>query len=314
MDKIIVVSNHAKDVFYNTMYSLNDEKGNFVQKLSLDKDNPDHPSIDVVNYPVKETSSVKFDHKFSTKFNFLTIAQWGVRKNLEATVGWFVEQFRDNEDVGLIVKASIQNTSNIDRVLSTERMKNLLNSDRLKGRKCKVYLLHGDMTEEELNGLYESRSVKGFINLAHGEGFGLPMFEAAYHKVPIIAMGWSGQVDFLYGPDKGKKSKKSKNKLIPYFARVNHQIGKVQPSAVWEGVIEESAMWAYPIEKSYKIALKDVYENHSEHKKVATSLNKYLRSKFTNANQYREFADAVYKDEEFDADSWLASLDEEVFE
>jgi hypothetical protein len=34
------------------------------------------------------------------------MAQWGPRKNLEATVGWFVEQFKDNEDVGLIIKAS----------------------------------------------------------------------------------------------------------------------------------------------------------------------------------------------------------------
>ena len=77
--------------------------------------------------------------------------------------------------------------------MSTERMKKLLNSDRLKDRKCKVYLLHGDMTEEEMNSLYQSNSVKAFINLAHGEGFGLPMFEAAYHKSQLL-LGLSGQV------------------------------------------------------------------------------------------------------------------------
>ena len=129
----------------------------------------------------------------------------------------------------MIVKASIKNTSIIDKAMTEERLQNLLNSERLKGAKCKIYLIHGDMTEEEMNGLYQHKSIKGFINLAHGEGFGLPMFEAAYHKVPVIAMGWSGHVDFLYAPDKKKKGKKSKRESVPYFAKVSHQIAKVQP-------------------------------------------------------------------------------------
>lgn len=314
MDKIIVVSNHARDVFYSTAYDMTDDQGNVVSQLKLDKDNSSHPSIEVVNYPVKETGAVKLDHKFATKFNFLTVAQWGPRKNLEATIGWFVEHFRDNEQVGLIVKASVKNTSNIDRCVSINRMENLLNSERLKDRKCKVYLLHGDMTEEEMNGLYQSNSVKAFINLAHGEGFGLPMFEAAYHKVPVIAMGWSGQVDFLYAPEKSKKGKKSKKKMVPYFGKVNHQMGTVSPEAVWKGIIEEHSMWAYPVENSYKALLKDVYDNHKIYKKTATELDKYLRSKFTNANQYKQFADAVYKEDDFDVENWLESLGEEVFE
>jgi hypothetical protein len=316
VNKIIVVSNHAKNVFENTSYDMQDQNGNIVRKLKIDKDVGTHPEIIPVGYPVKETGSVKFEHKFPTKFNFLTVAHWGPRKNLESTIGWFVEQFRDNEEVGLVVKTSIRNTSNIDKVMSIERLKSLLSSDRLKNRKCKIYLIHGDMTEEEMNGLYQSNSIKAFINIAHGEGFGLPIFEAAYHKIPVVAMGWSGQVDFLYAPEKekkGKKGKKSKNKMIPYFAKVSHKMEKVQPQAVWPGVIEEHALWAYPVENSYKAALKDVYENHKVYKKTAVELDKYIRSKFTNSNQYKKFADAVYK-EEFDVDEWLGSLDEEVYE
>ena len=317
VNKIIVVSNHAKNVFESTSYDIKNQNGSIVRKLKINKDVGTHPSeIIPVGYPVKETGSVKFEHKFPTKFNFLTVAHWGPRKNLECTIGWFVEQFRNNEEVGLVVKTSIRNTSNIDKVMSIERLKSLLSSDRLKNRKCKIYLIHGDMTEEEMNGLYQSNSIKAFINIAHGEGFGLPIFEAAYHKVPVIAMGWSGQVDFLYAPEKGKKGKKekkSKNKMIPYFAKVSHNIGKVQPQAVWPGVIEEHSSWAYPVENSYKAVLQDVYENHKVYKKTAVELDKYIRSKFTNSNQYKKFADAVYK-EEFDVDEWLGSLDEEVFE
>tara|TARA_R100001224_G_scaffold113247_1_gene97954 strand:+ start:134 stop:1453 length:1320 start_codon:yes stop_codon:yes gene_type:complete len=314
MNKIIVVSNHAKDVFHNSSYAVNDQQGNLIQNLRIIKDDINHPEIISVNYPVKETKTQNFDYKFSTKFNFLTISQWGPRKNLESTIGWFVEQFREKSDVGLVVKASIQNTSNIDKEMTKQRLENLLNSDRLKDRKCKIYLLHGDMTEEEMNGLYQHKSIKGFINLAHGEGFGLPMFEAAYHKLPVIAMGWSGHVDFLYAPEKSKKSKKTKKQMVPYFGKVNHNLGQVQPYAVWKGVIEENSLWAYPVEKSYKAVLQDVYENHKTYKKTAIDLDKYLRSKFTNANQYKQFADAVYEKEEFNVEEWLDSLGEEVFE
>ena len=313
MDKIIVVSNHSKDVFEKTSYAMQDGDGNAVGELKLDKENKEHPEIVTVNYPVKESIVKKFEHKFPTKFNFLTVSQWGTRKNLESTIGWFVQEFKDNEDVGLIIKTAMRNTSTIDMEETKKLLQKLLSSANLEERKCKIYLLHGDMTEEEMNGLYQHRSVKGFINLAHGEGFGLPMFEAAYHKVPVIAMGWSGQVDFLYAPDK-KKSKKSKNKMIPYFAKVSHEIGRVQPQAVWKGVIEEESCWAYPKEKSYKIALRDVYENHATYKKKAIELDKYLRAKFTNDNQYKMFSDAVYEEGEFDVEGWLDSLGEEVFE
>jgi len=170
------------------------------------------------------------------------------------------------------------------------------------------------MTEEELSGLYQHHSIKAFINLAHGEGFGLPMFEAAYNKLPVIAMGWSGHLDFLMAPNKKQKGKKGKKEMVPYFARVNHQLGRVQPQAVWQGVIEENSSWAYPIEKSYKLVLQDVYENYKDYKKMANDLNKYIRAKFTNNNQYKQFADAVYEPEDFDVENWLDSLGEEVFE
>jgi ssDNA-specific exonuclease RecJ len=91
-------------------------------------------------------------------------------------------------------------------------------------------------------------------------------------------------------------------------------MGTVSPEAVWKGIIEEHSMWAYPVENSYKALLKDVYDNHKIYKKTATELDKYLRSKFTNANQYKQFADAVYKEDDFDVENWLESLGEEVFE
>ena len=65
----------------------------------------------------KEESSEPTDLKLelSANFNFLVVAQWGPRKNIENTILWFVEEFIDNEDVGLVLKVSTRNNSKIDR-------------------------------------------------------------------------------------------------------------------------------------------------------------------------------------------------------
>ena len=45
MDKIIVVSNHAKDVFYQTVYDVKNSKTGEISKLKIDKNEPSHPLI-----------------------------------------------------------------------------------------------------------------------------------------------------------------------------------------------------------------------------------------------------------------------------
>ena len=95
----------------------------------------------------------------------------------------------------------MQKNSLIDKRHTEQEIKKIINSgENNKNRKCKVYLLHGEMSDEEIHSAYTHEKVKAFISLTHGEGFGLPLFEAAYSGLPVIAPGWSGQVDFLMDP------------------------------------------------------------------------------------------------------------------
>ena len=103
----------------------------------------------------------EIDLNLTTDFNFLVNAQWAPRKNLESTIAWFIEEFIDQE-VGLILKINIVNNSIIDRRETEKRTKNI--SKNYPQKKCKIYLLHGDLTAEEINSLYSHDKIKALIS------------------------------------------------------------------------------------------------------------------------------------------------------
>ena len=109
-------------------------------------------------------------------FNFLVVSQNSPRKNFDNTIKWFVEEFIDQE-VGLVIKTNITNNSVMDWENIQKTFSQFL--EGYKNRKCSIYLLHGDLTAGQMTGLYNNDKIKGMINIAHGEGFGLPLFEAA---------------------------------------------------------------------------------------------------------------------------------------
>ena len=282
MDRIVVVSEHAKYGFDNTSYpAVHNATG---QEVMLGCDKPVIP----VGYAVRHFEPEDIDLGLDYDFNFLTMSQWGPRKNLDNTIKWFIEEFR-HEEVGLIVKTFQKTNSHIDKVYTEERLKTLLSE--YPDRKCKIYFLHGSLSNEQLAGLYSHKDIKAFVNLAHGEGFGLPMFEAATHKLPVIAPAWSGQCDFLYAPVVNKKTKKTRTR--PLFGRVEYTMGKVNPEAVWNSVVQADSMWCYPTESGYRKVLRDVYKNYTKYTGLANKLHKHITKTFTEENQFKLFAEAV---------------------
>jgi len=282
MDKIIVVSNHAKQIFERSFFEAQNQDG---QRVILKCQTP----IDVVNYAVRQFEEKSVDLDLEYDFNYLCIAQHGPRKNLPNTIRWFVEENFDQE-VGLVVKTNLRNHSIIDREHTENSIKQILGED--KDRKCKVYLLHGDLSEEEMTGLYRHPKIKVFISATHGEGFGLPLFEGAYNELPVIAPGWSGQCDFLYIPD---PKRKNSGKMKPMFASVEYDIRPVQSEAVWDGVIEKDSMWCYPKEGSFKRRLREVRSQYPRFLKNAKKLQKYIVKNFTEEKKYGEFVNSIDK-------------------
>ena len=286
MDKVIVVSNHSKEVFLNTVYkATNPETG---QEVTLKNETP----ISVVNYPVRSKNKEKdFELNLDYDFNFLAIAQFGPRKNLPNTIGWFMQEFKD-EEVGLVLKTSMAKNCLMDKNHTEVSLKQIMSN--FKDSKCKVYLLHGNMSEEELSALYQHEKIKAFVSIAHGEGYGLPIFEAAHYGLPVIAPAWSGQNDFLFVPQKDKKTGKVKTR--PMFSRVEYTVAPVQKEAVWDGVVQEDSMWCYPEESSFKEQMRNVKESYKKAETRAKKLKKYLTENFTEEIMYDNFVEALQLD------------------
>ena len=300
MDKVITISSHSKDVFERTTYKgVNKHTG---QEMVLSS----HTPIEVVHYPVKTFEKTKLNLRLKTDFNFLTVAQWGPRKNLQNTIKWFVEEFIDR-DVGLVVKTFAAGNSLLDRREAEKRLTNMLNE--YPQRECKVYLLHGDMSDEEMHSLYTHPKIKALVSLTHGEGFGLPLFEAAYSGLPVIAPNWSGHCDFLYMPSKNKKGQ-IKNR--PFFAKVDYDLSPIQKEAHWEGVLQPDSMWCYAQQGSYKMRLREMVKDYSRFKSQAKKLQKYVVENFSAENQYKKFANCIVDENYSDMEGWLENLDAEV--
>lgn len=305
MDKVITISEHSKNGFVDTVYhGQNSQTG---QPMELHCTVP----VEVVGYPVKECDILEepiLDLEYD--FNYLAVAQWGPRKNLHNLIRWFVEENFDQE-VGLVVKTSLKNNSIVDREYAEGIISQAVSTDL--DRKCKIYLLHGDMTEVEMHSLYYHPKIKALISLTHGEGFGLPLFEAAYSGLPIITSGWSGQCDFLYAPINSKKEKR-RNKKKAYFAEVDYIMGPVPEESVWPGVINEGTMWSYPSEGSYKTRLRQVRKNYNKWLADAAYLKKWVHIEFESDKMHEKLLESIYKHEEFDIADWLSNLDVEEHE
>ena len=278
VDRIIVVSDHSKKVFEQTKYDVKDQNGNEHKNWGL------QVPVETVNYPVRVFEPEEVNIDFRTSKNFLTVSQWGPRKNLDNTIKWFVETFADDEDVGLVVKTNTASDSVLDREFTQKRLESLLNA--CGPRKCSVYLIHGEMSPGNLAWLYEHPTMKAMINIGHGEGYGLPLFEAAYHGLPLITTTWSGQMDFICKPNK-------KGKQVPRVIKVDYDIKEVQKHAVWNGVIQEDSKWAYAKEKHYKSALKESLEKETHWRTEAESLKRHIHKNFSKEQIYGNFLSAL---------------------
>jgi len=298
MDLIIVPSEHSKTGFVQTIYDkmqpTPDGKQQKIGELKLEK--PMEVLFEGVEDNVykpldkDEIDSEFFDwlnNEVPEKFAYLFVGLWGNgpfgedRKDIGKLIKVFYEAFANKKkQPALILKTNGAAFSVIDYEETKYKIKDIKSQFPSDWKLPNVYLLHGEMSDEEINYLYNHPKMKSFVSLTHGEGFGRPLLEATMTGLPVIASGWSGHLDFLDG---------EKSLLLP------GNLQKVPQSQHWEDIIIPESKWFIGDEGKFYNALNFLYSDYTRYKKKAEHLMDENRGKFTLKNMSEKLDDMMEK-------------------
>lgn len=204
MDLVITPSEFTKDVLIKTQYTQVDK--NTKQPVGeLKTTTPVEVLFEGVNLDVfNSKSSSSILEGVTTDFNFLYVGHWlqgnlgQDRKDTGMVIKTFCTVFKDvpkDKQPGLILKTSAAGFSVGERENIADKIKQVTKE---YGEKCPpIHLVFGDLSESELNSLYNDEKVKAMLMFTKGEGYGRPLAEFATTGKPILVSNWSGHVDFL---------------------------------------------------------------------------------------------------------------------
>jgi glycosyltransferase involved in cell wall biosynthesis len=204
MNVVITPSEFTKDVLQKTKFQEADQRTKqVIREIKLERPvNVLLEGVDIEVFNGKKGDSIL--ESVDTDFNFLFVGHWlsgdigQDRKDVGMMIKTFCTVFKGLEkdkQPGLILKTSSAGFSVMERERLTKKLKGVLDP---YGDKCPpVHLVFGDLTQEEMNSLYNDEKVKAMLMFTKGEGYGRPLAEFATTGKPIIVSDWSGHKDFL---------------------------------------------------------------------------------------------------------------------
>lgn len=279
MDLIIVPSKFTKEVLEKTIYTeKSNQTGEVVNTFRIVKPievlfegfNEETFGADAVPH-INELDKIKEDFAFLFTGHWLQGELGHDRKDVGMTIKSFCHAFaNEKKKPALVLKTSSAGFSVRDREVIAGKIEAL--TDEF-GDKCpSIYLLHGDFTEIEMNGLYEHPKVKAMVSFTHGEGFGRPLLEFSLTGKPVMASNWSGHLDFLRDG----------------AVLLDGDLKDVHPSAQNQFLIKGSK-WFYVNYSNAINKLKDIYKNYDKYKVGAFQLGKQNKQNFGLKNMTKLF-------------------------
>ena len=211
---------------------------------------------------------------------FLFVGHWlqgglgNDRKDLGMLIKTFLETFKNKKkQPALILKTSGATPSVLDRQDILTKIQQIKAS--VTGELPSIYLLHGNLEDEEINELYNHPKVKAHVSFTHGEGFGRPLLEASLSEKPVVASNWSGHKDFL------------NNKLAVLLPG---NLVDVPKSGLSKDFRIDGAKW-FTVNYQYasKILL-DIYKNKRKYNLNSKKLAMFNRTSFSLNNMTKKFS------------------------
>ena len=278
MDLVLVSSKHSADVFKNISFDKRDNNTNaIIERLQLKKPVEvlfEGVNVDVFNNkPDTALEIVKRLDEIPESFCFLFVGHWlqgelgHDRKDVGMLIKTFIDTFKNKQrknQPALILKTSQAGFSITEYQMIYNKIQDIIGNFNIKNYPP-IYVIEGQLSDMEMNAIYNHKKIKAMVSFTKGEGFGRPLIEFAAIGKPVIASGWSGQLDYL-NPEH--------HVLLP------GSLNKVHPSAVNNWIVEGSEWFTV----NYSIAssrLRDVYSKYNEYKKRAYTYRNEICSNFS---------------------------------
>ena len=137
--------------------------------------------------------------------------------------------------------------------------------DMVSGNLPNIYLLHGEVTDEEMNKLNNDPKIKSFVSFTKGEGYGRPLAEAAITGKPVIVSNWSGQTDFI-NPE--------------YNILIGGELKQVHESSANDFLLKESHWFNINTDIASR-AMKDVFKHYKKYWEKSRKQTQYLKDNFS---------------------------------
>ena len=272
MNMNLVSSEHSRKVALTTKYEKIDKSTNKVVSVTqLEK------PLEVLfegldlNTFFKKPTKTNILKDIPEEFCFLYTGHWlsgklgEDRKNTGLMIKTFLETFNtpSNKKPALILKTNHIDFSISDREQILKNISNIRKS--ISGNLPNIYLLHGELTNSEMNELNNDPKVKVFLNFTKGEGFGRPLLEGAITGKPTITTNWSGHIDFLK-PN--------------YNILVGGELKSIHPSAANKWLIKESQWFNIDVEVANK-AMKDIYKHYKDYFAKSRKQTQYIKDNWS---------------------------------
>ena len=261
MNLNLVSSEHAKKVFEDSKFEKRSQQTQQVEGIVELKSPVEvlFEGADLNKYKIIDLSSdseiLEVLNSISETFCYLFIGHWikgdfgEDRKDISGLIHTFLTTFKGQKiRPALIIKTSSATSSVMDREEILVKIRAI--EEAVGGDLPSIYLLHGDLTDGEVNELYNHPKVKAFVSFTKGEGYGRPLLEASLTSKPVIATNWSGHIDFL---------------SADMSVLLQGQLKQIHPSAVVQDMLIPESSW---FTVDYKLAadkLKDVYKNYKKY-------------------------------------------------
>jgi glycosyltransferase involved in cell wall biosynthesis len=269
----IVPSVFSKEVFVKAAYEKRHENGTVEKILLKSPIEVVFEGVDIDVYKKTNQPSPQIDAAIDAipeTFCYLFVGHWlqgdlgADRKDIGMLVKIFSEVFKNKKNApALILKTSGATFSHMDKADILKKIHTI--RAPLSGALPNIYLIHGDITPDELNRLYNHPKVKSHVSLTHGEGFGRPLLEATMSGKPLLTTNWSGHVDFLPA---------DLSNLLP------GSLGKIPPSACNEWLIAD-AQWFNVDYSAAARKIEDIFVNYIQYLPHAEKLRQQNSEKFT---------------------------------